>query len=70
MKVYRIKHKPSGLFLDIHYSRLTKSGSVMDWKYTIREDIGEPIWHTFNGVKELIWIPFRAWEIKEYDLED
>lgn len=68
MKVYRIKHKPSGLFLDIRSNILSKKGSVIDWMPIMR--LERPIYHTFCGIKELLWVPAKVWELKEYDLED
>lgn len=68
MKVYRIKHKPSGLYLDLVSNRLTKKGSIIDWEPIMT--IERPIRHTFCGIKELLWVPAKFWELKEYDLED
>ena len=30
MKVYRIKHKPSGLYYDIHKHKLSDNGAIVD----------------------------------------
>lgn len=64
MKVYRIKHKPSGLYWDSNSQKLTKYGTVYD--LPAHADIG------------LIWVREKYhrqyhhsdFELKEYNLED
>ncbi|MBK5723067.1 hypothetical protein JGH11_19550 [Dysgonomonas sp. Marseille-P4677] len=69
MIVYRIKHKPTGLFISEN-NTLSKDGCLYTWKPTIHKDLGEPILHIWQGKKEILWVLPSALEIKEYELED
>lgn len=64
MKVYRIKHKPSGLYYCRYAKKLTKDGSVYD--------INVLCLLTFSIVKDKYRKQYTPdeFEIKEYDLED
>lgn len=73
MKVYRIKHKPSGLFYNDFDDRLSKEGAILYRKPDISK--GLFAWTTdTNKVPMDEWvdiiIPESELEVKEYDLED
>lgn len=73
MKIYRIKHKPSGLYWDSFNDILTKKGSIITYRPDL--SIGLFVW-TCDTAKT----PVDKWtnvtileselEIKEYELED
>lgn len=67
MKVYRIKHKPSGLYLSLGNYTLDKEGYVLTWMPSLDYLF---IFHVYRGVKEYLDIPARVWELKVYNLED
>ena len=73
MKVYRIKHNPSGLFYNEFDNSLDKEGSVIPYKSDL--SIGLFMWTCdvlTNPMDEWtnIIIPESELEVKEYDLED
>lgn len=67
MKVYRIKHKPSGRYLDLRSHKLDVDGSVLTWKPSLTNLF---VVDYICGDKELVDIPERVWELKEYELKD
>lgn len=67
MKVYRVKHKPSGRYLDLGNWTLDKEGSVLTWIPSLDNLF---ILYMFRGVKEYLDIPKEVWELKEYELKD
>lgn len=64
MKVYRIKHKPSGLYWDVHKRKLTENGTVYDLLPYVYIGL---VWVQEHYYKQ--YHP-NEFEIKEYDLED
>ena len=73
MKVYRIKHKPSGLFYNEFDNSLDKEGSVIPYKPDL--SIGLFMWTCDVLTTPMdewtnIIIPESELEVKEYDLED
>lgn len=73
MKVYRIKHKPSGLYWDAFNDKLDEIGSVLQYKPNL--SIGLFVWNSdvdneYMDEWKHITIPVEELELKEYDLED
>ena len=73
MKVYRIKHKPSGLYWNGFDDILDEKGSVIQYKPDL--SIGLFVWTCDTSITPSdqwtnIIIPESELEVKEYDLED
>lgn len=73
MKVYRIKHKPSGEYWDSFNDKLDKEGSVLKYRPSLTN--GLFVWTSDVDIEDIddwkhITIPESELELKEYDLED
>lgn len=66
MKVYRIKHKPSGWYLNKYSGHLTKCGSVFESEKKVRQYLSL----VTNGAFLAFTKGNGDFEIKEYILED
>lgn len=69
MKVYRIKHRPSGLFYNCFYENFDHEGSVLLYNMNISQGLlvyGSPI----DKDPGCHIIPESELEVKEYELED
>lgn len=76
MKVYRIKHKPSGLYFNKHSHCMTEDGSVFE-KKLFAEKYLEKVscgYFSYYGENDSLEADFRKennnFELKEYDLVD
>ena len=76
MKVYRIKHKPSGLYFNKHSHCLTEEGSIFEKKVFAEKYLRfvSDGYFSYYGDDKLFENDFRkknrSFELKEYDIED